>query len=93
MWEFRLESVVSRNYMGMIMAVKKIYVHPDDMVEICIVHDKDVPANKTEWNHQRHDQQHPVQLSIRSQTLVGFTDVGYKFQLEGIGGVFRRWLN
>lgn len=74
------------------MNIKKIYVNPGDMLEICVVFDADLRPCKEEFQAQTTRLQQPMQLTIKDNVTVAFSDPAYKFALESFNGVIKRWL-
>lgn len=75
------------------MAIKIIYVNPDDLVEIRIVHDKDEKPCKDAWQSQLSAMTQPMLLSIRRGYEIGYHDPAYKFRLEDFTGKAKRYLS
>lgn len=74
------------------MAVKTIYIHPGDMLDIRLVWDDAEKPSKKTWEAQSDVQTQPVQLTIHSHREVGYCDFSYMFRLDNIDGSLRRWL-
>ena len=75
------------------MAIKKVYVHPDDMLEIRVVHDREETANKASWEIQSNRSRRPMLLTIRGTECVGFEDPSYTFRRESVTGEVRGYLS
>lgn len=73
------------------MSIKIIYVHPNDLVEIRVINNSELPKTKIEWEYQ--PRRRSILLSIRSGDKIGFSDASYQFQLETPAGVVKRYLS
>jgi hypothetical protein len=74
------------------MAIKTIYIHPGDMLDIRLVYDVDEKPNKAAWDVQSYNQQQRLLLTIHDSREVGYCDYGTNFRLNNIDGTLRRWL-
>jgi hypothetical protein len=74
------------------MAVKTVYIHPGDVLDIRLVWDKEEKPCKKTWECQSYIRTLPAQLIIHSYNEIGYCDFSYKFRLDNIDGSLRRWL-